>query len=279
MGFYSGHTLLHDGMRHGVKVAGIDATQSDWDNRLVRPMHLRLGFREIRGLREAVGRALEKARGEKAFTGFTDFLNRTSAALRPVPLTKRDLFLLAGAKAFECFGLDRRQAFWNIQALALEESYAFNPADEPVALPRESEWETITGDYESQGVSINTHPMAYFRADLEASKVACSRSLAHLPEGKRVKVAGISICRQQPPTASGVLFITLEDEYGFINLVVWKKVLELYRPPLLTQSFLLCEGRIQRAMGTNVLHVIVDRASPLLHPESPAPPLPSHDFR
>jgi error-prone DNA polymerase len=278
MGFYSAHTLLHDGMRHGVKIASIDVRESRWDNHLVKPMHLRLGFREIRGLRQSVAEAIEKARQNGNFTHFDDFLERTTHALRPVALTKRDLFLLAGANAFACLGWDRRQAFWNIQLLALEDSYAFNPTDEPVALPPESEWEKISGDYESQGVSLHTHPMAYFREQLRKDRVTSSADLKTRPENARVIVAGISICRQQPPTASGVLFVTLEDEWGFVNLVVWKKVFETYREPLLTQSFLVCEGRVQRAKGTQVIHVIVDKAGPLLHEQQVQPALPSHDF-
>ncbi len=277
MGFYSAHSLLYDGMRHGVQVAPMDANLSYWDHTLDSVMHLRMGFREIRGLREAVGGAIEKAREGGIFFDFEDFLNRVSAALLPLPLTKRDLFLLAGANTFACLGLERRDAYWKIQALAIQDSFAFNAVEEKVALPEESTWEKITADYDSQRVCIDIHPMAYFRADLKCRKVTPSPELPKLREGTRVKVAGIAICRQQPPTASGVLFITLEDEFGFINLVIWKKIFEQYREPLLTQSFLECEGRVQRDKSGGVLHVIVDKAGPLLHVES-TPQVTSHDF-
>ena len=277
MGFYSAHSLIHDGMRHGVHVHGIDVQLSHWDSRLPEVMHVRLGFREIRGLKEGVGRAIEKARGETCFASFEDFIERVSSALKPIPLTKRDCFLIAGAHGFESLGLDRRRAFWKIQALHLQDSLAFTPAEAAQSLPLETRWEKISGDYDSQGVCLNEHPMAYFRPWLTRQRYVTSKDIIHQREGAQVWAAGISICRQQPPTASGVLFITLEDEFGFINLVVWKTAFEPYREVLLTQSFLTVRGRIQKAPGAKVLHLIVDHAEPLLHEED-APPMPAHDF-
>ncbi len=283
MGFYSAHSLLHDGIRHGVKVESIDVQNSQWDNRLAGRMRVRMGFREIRGLREVVGRAIETARGDRPFLGFDDFVARVKAAISVIAsvekqsLTKRDLFFLAGARAFESLDIERRQAFWQIQSLFLEDSYPLDGNEEKTALPDETQWEKISGDYEAQGVCIDTHPMAFFRDQLQRDRIHSSRNVHALPEHARVKVSGIVICRQQPPTASGVLFVTLEDEFGFINLVVWKKTYDAYRETLLTQSFLVCEGRIQRAKGTSVLHVIVEKAEPLLHAEPP-PRFTSHDF-
>jgi DNA polymerase III alpha subunit len=103
-----------------------------------------------------------------------------------------------------------------------------------------------------------------------------SSTLDKQPDKRRLQVAGLVICRQMPPTASGVLFITLEDEQGFINLVVWRKTFETYREILLTQSFLRCEGRIQKAKGTKLVHVIVEKVFPLL--DRVYSGFPSHDF-
>ncbi len=278
MGFYSPHSLLHDGMRHGVKVDGISIQESFWDNTIPSPMHLRLGFRQIRGFRKQVAFAIESARAS-GFGSFEDCIEKTAQALRPTALTKRDLFGLAGAGAFECLGISRRQSLWEIQKMALADSFAFQATEVPFELPVEEDWERISSDYEAQGVCLHTHPVSYFREELSGQGVVSSDRLKNCVENQRIQVAGLVICRQQPPTASGVLFITLEDEGGFINLVIWKKVFEQYREALLTQSFLVCGGRIQRAQGTQVTHVLVDKVAPLLavYNEPWAGPI-SYDF-
>ena len=206
MGFYSSHSLIHDGMRHGVRVKGIDANVSRWDNTLVAPKEIVLGMREIKGFAKRVGLAIEKARESGPFSSFGDFLERVESTLRPIPLTKRDLFLLAGANAFSIFSLVRRQAWWQIQALSLPDSRAFSSPEAQVLLPEEEGWENIVLDYEAQGVSLTSHPMAHLRLELSAQGVTPSVELKKIKQGKSASAAGMVICRQMPPTASGVLF-------------------------------------------------------------------------
>ncbi|MBY0372178.1 error-prone DNA polymerase [bacterium] len=269
MGFYSAHTLIQDGIRHGVRVQPIDVQASDWDHRLENPKEVRLGYREVRGLHEKVGRAVEACRREKLFTNLEDLIDRVAAALLPTPLTKRDLFALAAAGALQGLKMDRRQALWKIQSLQLADSHAFQAVEASnIPLPQENAWDKITADFEAQGISF-LHPLAFLRPDLKSQGLKASRDLSQLREGARIKTAGMVICRQQPPTASGVLFITLEDEFGVTHLGIWNKIYEKYRDALLDSSFLYCEGRIQHARGGNVLHVVVDKATPLLEQAIP----------
>jgi len=277
MGFYSAQTLIYDAIRHGVKMLGISVGDSLWDCRLEGPGQVRLGFREIKGLPKRVGLALETIRSEKKLS-LEALILQLQNALAPFPLTKKDLFLLAGANALESLGLSRREAFWKIQALSLRDSRYFSPEEESSPLPPETEWEKTALDYETQGVSLYAHPMKLLRKDLFNQGVSSSSAVAKLKTGHRVKVAGIVISRQMPPTASGVLFISLEDEYGFMNLVIWKKTFEAYRDCLLTQSFLLCEGKIETSGTGSVVNIIVEKVKSLLQPETVSPSISSHDF-
>jgi error-prone DNA polymerase len=277
MGFYSSHSLIYDGQRHGVKILSVCINQSDWDNTLPSSLQLRLGFREITGLRKEVGKAIEEARREIPFTSLEDFIERTTKALAPSVLTKRDLFLLAGAEAFACLHFNRRAAFWQIQALTLADSFAFNASEAPLLLPKETQWESITQDFAAQKVSLKAHPLAHFRPELDHQGVVASRTLSRCVGKRSIQVAGLVICRQMPPTASGVLFITLEDEFGFCNLVVWKNVFDQFKEVLLSQSLLLCQGKVQKTKGAQVFHVIVEKALPLLSHDTELTQR-SHDF-
>jgi len=281
MGFYRGHSLIHDGERHGVKIRNVDVNFSKWDNQVEEKGYVRLGFREIRGFSTKVGEAITALREKKRFENLLDFTVSLKSFFLPSVLTKRDLFLLGGANAFESMGLERRRAWWEIQALPLQDSRILPTEEGQVLLPQEKDWEHITLDYQAKGVSLFAHPMEYFRQALEKSGVISSKSLRRpglrfLKPKQRVRVAGVVICRQMPPTASGVLFITLEDEHGFINLVIWNKVYQQYKECLITQSFLYAEGRLEKTDGADVIHIIVDRARSLINNEGFT--LPSHDF-
>ena len=262
MGFYATHTLVADATRHGVTVLPVDANLSGWDNRLEAPGRVRLGLREIHGLGKRVADALETARATGPFTCFAELVERVRAALPG--LMRRDLFRLASAHAFESLGLSRREAFWEIQGLPLPADPALAAGDVCCELPAETGWERISGDTQAQGVCLSEHPMAYLRAETDLSRLTPSRELPRLPPKRRVAVGGLVISRQMPENASGVLFITIEDEHGFTNLVIWARVFEKFRVPLLTESLLECHGRIERAEDGNVTHVIVETAAPLV---------------
>lgn len=266
MGFYQISTLVHDAKRHGVKILPVDINSSHWDHVLEKPGQVRLGLRSLKGFPHQIGKAIVTARSEKRFTSFHDAINRIKLALSPTTLTKRDLFCLAGANAFESLGWERRDALWLIQSLQLQDSHTTFTADETVRLPFESGWETISQDYHSQGVSLFSHPMAYLRKELRQGIFQSSQDLAQFSQEKKVTVAGMVICRQMPPTASGVMFLTLEDEYGFINLVVWNSVYQTYKTALITSSFLWAKGKIQKTENGGIVHVIVEKADSLLSP-------------
>jgi len=278
MGFYSSHTLIHDAKRHGVLVGSIHINLSTWDNKLEGNNFVRLGLRQVRSLAKKTALAIEQGRTQSPYRCLGDFIERVNT-----PLTKRELFCLAAANAFEPLGLNRRQALWEIQGLSLKDSPFLSPQESPIDLPKEKAWERVTFDYEASGVSLYAHPMELFRKPLNQKGVIASNGLKKLPHfwikvKKQLQVAGIVISRQMPSSASGVLFITLEDEFGFINLVIWNNVFQKFKEVLITQSFLLCEGTLQKAEGAEVYHVIVGSVSPLLAREK-GYELPSHDFR
>ncbi|MFM8313248.1 MAG: OB-fold nucleic acid binding domain-containing protein, partial [Deltaproteobacteria bacterium] len=131
-------------------------------------------------------------------------------------------------------------------------------------LPGEEPWERIALDYDSFGVSLFCHPMAMLRKEFNLKKIVTSKELSQKPSGAQITVAGLVVSRQMPPTANGVLFITLEDEFGFMNLIVWNSTYQQYKEILFKSSFLRCEGKIQKAKGVKVTHLIVDTAYPLL---------------
>ncbi|MBI3296223.1 MAG: error-prone DNA polymerase [Deltaproteobacteria bacterium] len=270
MGFYQSHSLIHDAERHGVKCLPIDLNLSQWDNELEKPGSVRLGFREIKGISKNLIGAVMKAR---PFVSLDDLATR----LRPSGVNKRDLILLGSANALDSIGTSRRQALWEIQSLPIPDSL-YMPTTDGVTLPQETSWEKIVLDYETAGVSLFAHPLSFLRQDLETQKVVSSSGIKFMRNKQKVKVAGLVICRQMPPTASGVLFITLEDEFGFLNLVVWNTIYQRYREPLITQSFLFAEGEIQKTEKTNVTHVIVESARPIYLNAQTPPQLPSHDF-
>lgn len=260
MGFYGPHTLIYDAERHGVTFLPIDVNRSRWDHVLLKSREVQLGLREIHGVGENVCHIIE---GLRPFQHFKDFVDRLKDALAPLALTKRNLFYLAGANAFSSLGLNRREAFWEIQGLSLKEPEYFSPEGEITSLPAETPWETISLDYEAQGVSLYDHPMRYLRKELQLP-FPSSRELRSLKPNTFTQVAGMVIARQTPPTASGTHFITLEDEEGFMNLIVRKEVLDKYKETLFGHSFLICHGKIQHAEGASVTQLLVDEVSPLL---------------
>ncbi len=263
MGFYQSHTLIHDAQRHGVTILPIDVSLSHYDNLLVSKGEMRLGFREIKSLSTKIGKAIESL--PKPFLNFENFISSLQQILLPHPLSKRELFHLASSDAFRSLGFSRREALWKIQSLSLQDStLALGSEEDSTVLPSEALWEGIALDFDSQGVSLLCHPMTFLRKEFSLRNVTSSQELLKKPHGARVTVAGLVVSRQMPPTAKGVLFLTLEDEFGFMNLIVWNSVYLIFQYPLFQSSFLLCEGTVQRAKGSSLTHLIMDGVSPLL---------------
>jgi error-prone DNA polymerase len=297
MGFYSVATLVEDARRHGVEVRPIDARVSEWDCTLEprtiegggggpNPRDrwaIRMGLRWIKGFHAADGDRLLAGRTESPWRDLDELVRSTGLGQKP-------LKLLAEAGALEGFDRaprplgdttsTRRDAAWAVRgALARAGDRLPIRADasaHQVAFPRLDRNEAIGWDYRTSFHSTRGHPMELVRDDLRARGLPDAETIDAMQSGRKVRYLGLVICRQRPGTASGVTFCTLEDETGFVNLVIWKQVFE--RHPILARTAVLLgvDGRIQRAEG--VTHLIADE---LWEPDLDAPPegTRSRDFR
>jgi error-prone DNA polymerase len=272
MGFYSPSTLLQDAERHGVRVLSVDVSVSNWDVQ-VNGSEVRLGLRIVKGLAEEKGRAITAARAAHAFESVNDLRMRAN-------LTEADMQLLAEAGALASLvSNNRREVLWQISEPRegnLFEGISFE--GKPVHLEPASRAEQLSLDYERTGVSVSDHPMKILRPSLKSVRAI---DLKNIARGTVVEVSGLVICRQRPGTASGVVFFTLEDETGFINLVLWSKKFEALRRIATSASMVTVKGRLDRSgepdetMGT--LHVIVDTMKALVL-KTHAIPSMSRDF-
>ncbi len=254
MGFYSPRSLVADARRHGVRVLPVQVQKSDWDSRLeptggrvtvlghdLPEMALRLGFRLIKGLPEAAGRAIVTAREQGGeFQGIGDLARR--AGLR------RDLLArLARADALAPFGLDRRKALWAVEGLYDMPLFAGLMRDEgPPPLRAPSPEDELAEDFGSVGLSLLRDPAGLVREELGAMGYETAADILQQPDGAVVKAAGIVSNRQRPGTASGIVFMTLEDETGMLNLVIKPKLLDAQRKLILGSNLLRVTARVQR---------------------------------
>jgi error-prone DNA polymerase len=256
MGFYQPAQIVIDAQKHGVKMLPVDVNHSDWDNKLEGKdgnfYALRLGFRQVRGLREEDMKLLVQKRNN----GYTSV-----RGLREAGMTEAVLERLADADAFRSLNLDRRNALWHVstkdhQRNALVEQ-DHQQAEKNIELPAMSLSEHVVHDYSSTALSIKAHPVSFIRAELSQLKILSSNDLFQAKHGDQVKIAGLILVRQRPGTASGICFITLEDETGTANLVVFRQLFDKYRKEIIQSKLLLVEGELQRE--GQVIHVIVKR--------------------
>jgi error-prone DNA polymerase len=266
MGFYQPAQLVRDAREHGVTVLAPDILLSDWDSRLEagegRMRRVRLGLRQVSGLKEKDIERLVVARASGA---------RTFESLaRVAQLPRRTLELLAEADALRSLGMDRRQALWAAKALAPEvkvESEApllalMGPIAESAAdLPAMPLPAHVAEDYRTAGLSLKAHPCQFFRPLLRQLGAVQAADLKRMKNGARVTIGGLVLIRQRPGTAKGVVFITLEDETGAANAVVWRDVFTANRRAVMTSSFLVVHGRLQCA--SDVIHVVAERFTDL----------------
>ena len=275
MGFCAPATIVDDAIRHGVEVRPVDVTASAWDCTLEptdamsdgSAYAVRMGLRYVKGLsRERDGRRIEAARADQPFASMEDFVRRTQ-------LDERVVRRLVEAGAFARLEGTRRAALWEVLALARTPaaSLALAPHEPRPGFEALSALETIAWDYRSTAHSTRGHPLAPLRDALASRGLPDARTVATVPGGRRVRYAGIVICRQRPATASGVTFMTLEDETGLVNVVVWKRVFDAYAVLARTVSFLGVTGRLQCEYG--VVHIV---AEALLAPQLPARPPAAH---
>ncbi|MEQ8824838.1 MAG: error-prone DNA polymerase [Filomicrobium sp.] len=261
MGFYAPAQIVRDAREHGVEVRAVDVNMSDWDNTLepITEGHyaLRLGMRQVDGLNQEHAQRIIAKRDEP----YTCLENLSLQADVPVSALEK----LADADAFRSLGLDRRQALWKVRGLARAEPlplFARVNTDSigkeiEVELPKMTLGEHVVADYQTLRLSLKAHPMALLRAHF--TKLGClttdvSRGSV---DGKRVCVAGVILVRQRPGTAKGVMFMTLEDETGVANAVVWPKTFERYRKIAMGSRLVVIRGRIQSHDG--VVHVVAQK--------------------
>jgi error-prone DNA polymerase len=286
MGFYQPAQLVIDAVKHGVTVLPVDVNYSCWDNTLEaerltpnaerltpnaqRLWHhdVRLGFRHVKGLRQESMGVWEYG-SVGSFTQSPNRVNRFNNIneLRELGVTQTVLEKLADADAFNSIGLDRREALWEIStgndrpvALFAGQSAA-DPSDSSVSLPKMRTSEHVLFDYAATSLSLKAHPVSFVREKLSLLRILSAKELLSCKDGDIVKVAGLVLVRQRPGTAAGVCFITIEDETGVANLVVWESLFEEFRKEILQSRLLMVEGKLQ--VEGEVIHVIVKRCTDL----------------
>ena len=256
MGFYQPAQIVIDARKHGVSVRPVDINYSQWDNTLEEKngcyYAVRLGFRQVKGLREDDMQALVSGR----FVSYQNVNKLLVAGVSPFALER-----LADADAFRSIGLDRRQALWEVSALHDNPTGMFtgtpsqSATEQWTELPVMTPGEHVIQDYASTALSLKAHPVSSLRWKLNQLGAVPASELSKMKNGTTVKVCGLITVRQRPGTAKGVLFITIEDESGFANLVVWSKTFEQYRKVILQSRLLMVAGKLQ--IAGEVIHVVV----------------------
>jgi len=296
MGFYAPAQIARDAREHGVEIRPVCVNRSGWDCALEPAegqfLAVRLGLRMVKGLAQRDGARIVAARGE----GYGSMEAVWRRAGVPIAALER----LAEADGLQGLGLDRRQALWAIKGLSddrlplLDAMQARDPEEggrlpdgmepdgpreaaspspipgdqfqilfpePPVKLRALTDGRQVIEDYRAVGLSLRRHPVAFLRADLDRQRITRCADLATMPSGRRLTTAGIVLVRQRPGSARGVLFMTIEDETGHANLIVWPSVFEAQRRLILSSTMIACRGKLQRESG--VIHVIADRITDL----------------
>ncbi|MEP7107018.1 MAG: error-prone DNA polymerase [Ferruginibacter sp.] len=257
MGFYQPAQIISDAIKHGVNVRPVDINYSIWDNKLEERSgshcSIRLGLRQVKGLRQDDINILLTS-GKKMYSGINE--------LRDINLPEATLEKLADADAFRSIGLDRREALWEISAkdrpVALFSGQPSADAKgENVSLPVMTPSEHVVHDYAATSLSLKAHPVIFIREKLEQLHILSTEQLSALKDGAFVKVAGLVLVRQRPGTAGGICFMTIEDETGFANLVIFESLFEKFRKEILQSRLIMVEGKLQ--IEGEVIHVIVKR--------------------
>ena len=256
MGFYSPATIVGDAQRHGLQIRPIDVMRSDWDCTL-EPVDdgfgfaVRMGLRWTKGMQLADGQRSVEARCEQAFATVEDFVRRSR-------ISQRAHVQLAEAGALGELVHERRDALWQVSGWVVrqDDAMTLGNADEQVVFEGLSKLDEIFWDYRTSDHSTRGHPLAPLRGEMRARQWPDARTVGRGRDGARIDYVGIVICRQQPGTASGVVFMTLEDETGFVNLVVWKQVFADYGHVIRSTSLLGVTGRLQVQEG--IVHLIAE---------------------
>ena len=274
MGFYAPAQIVRDAREHGVEVREVDVNLSDWDCTLESPLParegepaMRLGLRQVDGFRVAEAERLAGGRASRPYASVEDV--RTRGAI-PVHAIQR----LAAADAFRSMGLDRRAALWDSRALksapdlplfAYAEARDEGAEQEPAQLPEMPLSEHVVNDYQTIRLSLKAHPMHFLRDHYASQTFITAERLQSARDGKRVSIAGLVLIRQRPGSAKGVVFITIEDETGVANLVVWPDVFEKQRKIVMGARLMAVHGIIQKDEDGGVIHVVARRLEDHTH--------------
>ena len=272
MGFYAPAQIVRDAREHGVEVRPVDVNASGWDNSLEEAGEggcaLRLGLRQVGGLRQEDAARLVDARiADGRAAPYPD----VGALARRAGVSAAAIETLAAADAFRSAGLTRREALWQARALAKAPPLPlFEAADqredgpEPaVALPAMADGEQVVEDYRTLRLSLRAHPLSFLRDRLAGRGALTAGAMARAQDGALAATAGLVLVRQRPGSAKGVIFMTLEDETGTVNVVVWPNVLEKYRRAVLGARLALVRGRVQRA--GEIVHLVAAHVEDLTH--------------
>ena len=281
MGFYAPAQLVRDAREHGVEIREVDVNSSDWDCLLEdavfaedkidfrhRDMKdviktgraVRLGFRQVKGLSETVIKEKLIANRGDRYTSIRDLWLRSG-------LTKSDIERLADADAFGTIGLSRREALWAVRALDVKSAAEGLPLFDKVShvdlqvepqtkLPRMLPGEQVIEDYRYLSLSLKAHPVSFLREEFHRIGITRSVDLLEVENDRRVTIAGLVLVRQRPGSAKGVIFMTLEDETGVANAIVWPKTFEKYRSIVMGARLVKIRGKLQKQSG--VIHTVVD---------------------
>lgn len=253
MGFYAPAQIVRDAREHGIDVRAIDVNASDWDNSLEAGA-LRLGLRQIDGFREIWAAMITASRP----------FDSVEALARKAGLPSLALRLLADADAFRSIDLDRRGALWDARRTPIDTLPLFAAADarelgvEPeVRLPTMHAGEHVVADYQTIRLSLKGHPMAFLRAGFAAEGVLSCAATSAAKNGTRVKTAGVVLVRQRPGNGNAI-FVTIEDETGVTNIVIWARLFESFRRDVMASRLMLVEGEVQRS-PEGVIHLMATR--------------------
>lgn len=276
MGFYRNDTIIYDAIRHGARVLPVSLNKSQWDCTIEEPNTVRLGFKVVSGLSKTHVQTMINEREQKNFTSLTDFLKRSS--LRADVIQR-----LALASRFEDFNWSARESLWaimeyeNVLTKQSETQLSFfthtsylNDAEAATQkTPRFSEldgFEKIQGDYGAFSLSLQGHPMQELRKTMPNIPKMTSKKIREMKSGSQIKTCGLVLIRQKPPTAKGTCFSTLEDEYGFIDLVLFPDTFEKYNDVFLNHCFIIVGGKMER--DGNTISIIVNHVAPLWNTET-----------
>lgn len=279
MGFYAPRTLIAEAQRHGVEVRPLCVQKSNYDYTLEPHLEghaLRVGLRSLYGFPEHILRRIENSRKTKGpFKDIADFIHRTE-------LPRSALTKLAAAGAFECFNANVRELIWHLESLSLDqqsflwghpkEQFSFNDEEDVgESLPFESNWDRLRREYDTKGFSVDSHPLSVLRSYLKSKNSEliskryvpyfCSGDLERLKNKSKVRLAGLVSITQRPPTAKGMCFIMLEDEFGFMNIVIHPEIYQKDRMTIYGRSLLEIHGQVEKV--GNLINIRAERVLPL----------------